>query len=275
VCEQKGGKQQQQKDRTNSHEITTLHASLARKCADHDDNVGVGEGLFGVGCGDHPREKWEGAVLELHGDAGEGLCGHGDVEQVQDDPLVKPKHVAARNQERKRVCDLSGCACDHHTQRRGRHGLLWIDVHLLPCLCSVRACVCWPKKEREREETEGRTMDGQAEKWPAMILSLASAAMQSPRLCLVANKHVTSTSRSSPHFPFTARRTVKRQSCHNIIKRSDIHPPLPPFCNPRSTLPLTCRSRWSFADIAACLQLSQRCLHSAKVSEAVFAPWML
>lgn len=45
--------------------------------------------------GRHAFEKREGAVVELHDDALERLLGRRDLEQVEDDGLVRAEHGAA------------------------------------------------------------------------------------------------------------------------------------------------------------------------------------
>ena len=64
----------------------------------------------GVGGGDDVGQEREGAVVELHDDALEGLHRGLDLEQAEDDRLVGAEHRPAADPEEERVADLAGGA---------------------------------------------------------------------------------------------------------------------------------------------------------------------
>ena len=68
----------------------------------------------------HAGELREGAVVELHHDALEGLEGRLDLEQAQLDRPVAEQGTAGEAEEQA-VADLAGCAGDGDLERGGAH----------------------------------------------------------------------------------------------------------------------------------------------------------
>ncbi len=64
--------------------------------------------LFGSSVGSDRRQEREGAVLELHAHAAEGVDRLGDLEQLQDHRLVGSEHLPAGDAEEQGVADLAG-----------------------------------------------------------------------------------------------------------------------------------------------------------------------
>ena len=95
-------------------EIGALHAGAARFGADEQAPVGVFETDGGIGSLDNALEQREGAVIELHRDAFEGLQGFLDrgLDQLQNDRLVGTEHRPGGDTEEEGVTDLAGGSGD-------------------------------------------------------------------------------------------------------------------------------------------------------------------
>jgi len=98
-------------------EVSALHAGAAGLGADEEAPVGVLEADGGVGGLDDALEERESAVVELHGDAFEGLEGlfEGGFDELEDDRLVGAEHRAGGDAEQERITDLTGGAGDSNT----------------------------------------------------------------------------------------------------------------------------------------------------------------
>lgn len=93
-----------QHERKNQTKI--LHFYFYKTCSFHlEDLVAVRPELHG------PQQRVE-RVLELHDDTLEGLEGPVRAEQVEDDGLVRPKHLARAQLEQKVVRDVARGAGD-------------------------------------------------------------------------------------------------------------------------------------------------------------------
>ena len=95
-------------------QVGAFHAGAARLGADEQTPVGVIEADGGVRGLDDALEQREGAVIELHCDALEGLEGllDGRLDQLEDDRLVGSEHRAGCDAEEEGVTDLAGGAGD-------------------------------------------------------------------------------------------------------------------------------------------------------------------
>jgi len=93
-------------------QVRALHPLRARLGADEQGDVDAVERLLGVVGHLDAGEQGEGAVVELHGHALDGLHGIRDLEQGEDDGLVGAEHVAGGDAKEQRVADLAGGAGD-------------------------------------------------------------------------------------------------------------------------------------------------------------------
>jgi len=95
-------------------EVGALHAGTAGFGADEEAPVGILETDGGVGGLDDALEEREGAVVEFHGDAFEGLQRflEGGFDELKDDGLVGPEHGAGGDAEEEGVADLAGGSGD-------------------------------------------------------------------------------------------------------------------------------------------------------------------
>src|SRR5699024_5256241 len=89
-------------------QVTALHARAARAGADEEGVVDAVEDLLRVVADLDTGEGREGAVVELHDDALEGLQRGGDLQEAQLDGGVGPEQGAAGDAEEKAVADLTG-----------------------------------------------------------------------------------------------------------------------------------------------------------------------
>ena len=89
-------------------EVGAFHAGAAGLGADEQGPVGVLEADVRVAGEDHVLEEREGAVVELHGDALEGVHGlfDRDFEELQDHRLIGAEHLAGGDAEQEGVTDL-------------------------------------------------------------------------------------------------------------------------------------------------------------------------
>ena len=88
-------------------QVGALHPRLAGHRSDEKRVVRIPErGVRVVGLHDALEER-ERAVLELHGDAAERVERRGDLEQLEDDRLIRAEHLAGRDAEQQAVADLS------------------------------------------------------------------------------------------------------------------------------------------------------------------------
>ena len=84
--------------------------SAARTGADEQADVGAVEGDVRVVGRLDAGEQREGAVVELHGHALDGLQRRGDLEQAQLDRLVRAEQLPAGDAEQQAVADVAGGA---------------------------------------------------------------------------------------------------------------------------------------------------------------------
>ena len=98
--------------RVREQEVLALHAGAARARADQHRVVAVLEGRLRVVGRDDAVERREGAVGELHHDAGERGQRGRDLEQLQVDRAVGAEHLPGRDAEGERVADVAGGAGD-------------------------------------------------------------------------------------------------------------------------------------------------------------------
>jgi hypothetical protein len=80
-------------------QVATLHAGLAGDRADEQGPGRAVEGHVEVSCALDAGEQREGAVVELHDDALEGLHAGLDLEQAQDDGSSETKELARGDAE--------------------------------------------------------------------------------------------------------------------------------------------------------------------------------
>ena len=93
-------------------QILALHAGTARAGADQQGIIAVLESNVGIVSRDQAAQERESAVVEFHGNALECIQRRGDFQQLQDDRLIRTKHVASRNAEGKRIADVTGSTGD-------------------------------------------------------------------------------------------------------------------------------------------------------------------
>ena len=98
-------------------QVAALHALLARDGPDEQRPGRAVESGLEVARRLDSREQRERTVVELHGDALEGLHRRLDLQEAQHHRLVGAEEVAARDPEEERVADLSGGAGDRHVDR--------------------------------------------------------------------------------------------------------------------------------------------------------------
>ena len=95
-------------------QVGALHPRLAGHGADEQRVVGVAErGVRVVGLHDALEER-ERAILQLHRDPAECVERRRDLEELEDDGLIRPQHLAGRDTEQEAVSDLPGGAGDGH-----------------------------------------------------------------------------------------------------------------------------------------------------------------
>ena len=99
-------------------EVFALHAGLARNGADEQGPVDALEAFVKRGGRDNTLEEWKRAIIELHDDAVERLEGGLDLQQVEDDRLLRAEHRAGGDPEQERVADLPGGTSDGDTDGR-------------------------------------------------------------------------------------------------------------------------------------------------------------
>ena len=98
-------------------QVLALHAGAARPGTDQHGEIGVGErGLQVVG-GDHVGQQREGAVVQLHHHALQGLQRRGDFQQLQDHRLIGTQHAARSNPEGHGITDVASSTGDDDTDR--------------------------------------------------------------------------------------------------------------------------------------------------------------
>lgn len=115
-----------------SSEVASLHTSLTGESADHDDDISADKASLRVSRADDVAEERIRAVLKLHSDALKS-CGHeGNVDELQDDRLVRAEEVPAGNQEGQRVGDLPGGTGDGDAEGLAGVGLGGVDVDAGP-----------------------------------------------------------------------------------------------------------------------------------------------
>ena len=95
-----------------TEQVAALHTRLAGHRADQQGPRGAVEGGLEVGGGHDVGQQGEGAVVDLHDHAVEDAEGRLDLEQAQDDGLVRPEQLARRDAEQEGVADLAGGAGD-------------------------------------------------------------------------------------------------------------------------------------------------------------------
>ncbi len=93
-------------------QILPLHPRTARPRADQEGDVDVAEALFDVRRRDDAVEQREGAVAELHRDPLERRQRRRNLDEVQDDRLVRSEEIAGGDAEEDGVADISGGAGD-------------------------------------------------------------------------------------------------------------------------------------------------------------------
>ncbi|MNJ69211.1 hypothetical protein D3C77_655360 [compost metagenome] len=82
-------------------QVLAFHAGAARTGANQQGHVGVLEGGAGVAVSGHFLQQREGAVIQFHDDALQGLLRFlvGDFQQLQDDGLIFTQHFAGGDAE--------------------------------------------------------------------------------------------------------------------------------------------------------------------------------
>ena len=103
-------------------EVLALHALRARAGTDEHADVGTVERNVGVVAQSHAGEQREGAVVKLHRNTLERAHRWRDLEQLQDDGLIRAEHRAAGDAEKEAVADLAG-GTGHRDTNRSIHGL--------------------------------------------------------------------------------------------------------------------------------------------------------
>ena len=95
-------------------QVGAFHARATGLGTHEQDPVGVFETHSGVGGLDDAFEQGEGAVIQLHGDAGEGgqWLFKGRFDELEDHRLIRAKHGTRSDAEEESVTDLTGGAGD-------------------------------------------------------------------------------------------------------------------------------------------------------------------
>ncbi len=93
-------------------QVLSLHARPARPGADQEGDVDGAETLVDVRRRDDAVEQREGAIAQLHRHPFEGRQRRRDLDQMQDDRLVRSEEIARGDAEENRVADISGGAGD-------------------------------------------------------------------------------------------------------------------------------------------------------------------
>ena len=93
-------------------QVLPLHPRTARPGADQEGDVDGAEALVDVRRRDDAVEQREGAVAQLHRHALKGRERRGDLDEVQNDRLVRPEEIARGDAEEDRVSDIPGGAGD-------------------------------------------------------------------------------------------------------------------------------------------------------------------
>jgi hypothetical protein len=123
--------------RVYAQEVLAFHARGARACTHEERELGVPERGFRLLGGDDVVEEREGAILEFHDDALEGLSGLRDLEELEDHGLFAPQQVAGGKAEDEGVADVAGGAGDGDTNGFF-HGAAK-DFLILPDICNCDA----------------------------------------------------------------------------------------------------------------------------------------
>ncbi len=102
-------------------EVSALHAGSTRFGTDEEAPVGVFEGDGRVAGNGDGFEEGEGAVVEFHGDAFEGLHGffEGDFKKLEGDGAVRPEHGTGGDAEEEGIGDLTGGTGDGNSDGGG------------------------------------------------------------------------------------------------------------------------------------------------------------
>ena len=110
--------------RVREQQILALHAGAARPRADEQAVVDVLERDVGLVGADDAVQRLERAVVELHGHAVQRAECRRDLEQLQDDRLIRSEQLPRRDAKRELVSDLSRRASDGDA-----HGRLAFLLH--------------------------------------------------------------------------------------------------------------------------------------------------
>src|SRR5690606_36192267 len=89
-------------------QVAALHALRTRPRADEQRPVDAVEGHLGIVADDDLVEQWEGAVVEFHDDALEGLQRRGDLQQVQGNAGIRAEDLTVGDAGQDGVADLTG-----------------------------------------------------------------------------------------------------------------------------------------------------------------------
>ena len=99
-------------------QVLALHALAPRPGADEEGEAGVAERLVRI-VGDHEAVHQRiRAVVDLHHHAPEGGQRGRDLEELEDDRLVRSQHLPRGDPKEKRVRDLTGRAGHRDPDRR-------------------------------------------------------------------------------------------------------------------------------------------------------------
>ena len=89
-------------------QVGTFHAFAARTGADQNGDLRIFKGDFGVVGGKHIDQEREGAVLQFHHHAFNGILSLRQIQQLQDNGLIFAQHFTAGNTEQQGITDLAG-----------------------------------------------------------------------------------------------------------------------------------------------------------------------
>ena len=95
-----------------SKEISTLHARASGASADKHGNISILESNKRVSSSDDRVNVGVSAIVEFHDETLEDLLGSWELNELQDDLLVRSEHSALSNEVAKEVADLTSGAGD-------------------------------------------------------------------------------------------------------------------------------------------------------------------
>ena len=114
-------------DRTvGAEQIFALHAGSAGAGADQERPVGAGKGYIRLVGQNRLREEGKGAVIQLHCHAFERAHRRRNLQQLEDNRLLRAEQIAVGDAKDKGIADISGRAGHCYTNWISHHsGVSW------------------------------------------------------------------------------------------------------------------------------------------------------